>query len=349
MEKEKKQTIDLSAVFARIWASRKTFYYVIPTVLVLSALYIFPQPRYYKAEVSLAPETGGTEVMGGIASIASSFGINLGSLASNDAIYPLLYPALFESPEFLVSLFDIQIRTADGEVECDYYTYLKTYQKKNPYVKPFKATVNWIKGLFVSPTKSIFSDDDGINAFSLSEKDYDLMLSMQDDIICTNDKQTDVTTITVEAQDPLVCALLADSISVRLQNFLTQYRTSKARMDLEFYQQLCDSSMVEYEAAARRYSEYCDANRNGVLQSVLTMKDQLQEDLTLKQNTYQTYLTQVQAMKSKVQERTPAFTTLRSATVPIKPAGPKRILFMLGMCVFAGLAVSVYKVRDLLF
>ncbi len=349
MEKEKNHVIDLGAIVSRLWERRMAFVKVLPVALVLSVIYIFPQPRYYRAEVSLAPETGGTELSGGLASIASSFGFNLGGLSSNDAIYPLLYPELFESPQFLVSLFDIEIRTADGELQCDYYTYLKDHQKKNPYTKPFKDASRWVKSLFVSPKKSVLGDGAGINAFSLSERDYGIMEGMKDKIICSNDKQTDVTTIKVEAQDALVCALLADSICARLQDFLIQYRTRKARMDLAYYQSLSDSALLEYEASAKQFSDFCDANKNIFRQADMTRKDQLQNDLSMKQATYQAYQAQVQAMRSKVQEKTPAFTMLKSATVPIKPAGPKRVLFMLGMCILAGLVTSVWLVRDLIF
>jgi LPS O-antigen subunit length determinant protein (WzzB/FepE family) len=56
--------------------------------------------------------------------------------------------------------------------------------------------------------------------------------------------------------------------------------------------------------------------------------------------------TQLQATKVKLQEKTPAFTTLKSATVPIRPAGPKRMLFVLGMMVLASMATAFYVMRN---
>ena len=168
---------------------------------------------------------------------------------------------------------------------------------------------------------------------------------MQDNIQCTNDKRTDVTTIKVKAQDPLISALLADSISARLQNFIIRYRTSKARLDLEYYQQLSDSALIEYNAAGARYSAFCDANKNMSQQSVLTRKNQLQTDFDLKSATYQAYQAQVQAMKSKVQEKTPAFTVLKSTIVPVRAAGPKRVIFVLTMCFLAGVGLSFWLCR----
>lgn len=347
MESDKKQIIDLKAIILRLWQKKKKFFVVIPIVMVVSAIYIFPQPRYYRAEVSLAPETGGTE-LGGLSSIASSFGFSLGGLSTSDAIHPMLYPELFESPQFIVNLFDIKIRTVDG-LECDYYTYLKSHQKKNPYTGPISSFTKWMRSLVSSPKPKAQNNGGGINAFSLTEEQFEIMETLQDKITCTNDKQTEVTTIKVEAQDPLVCALLADSVRMRLQDFLIQYRTSKARMDLTYYRTLSDSAWHEYEIAAAKYSNFCDANKNITRQVERTRQEQLLNDMHLKQTTYQAYQAQVQAMKAQVQEKTPAFTTLRSTTVPVKPAGPKRVLFILGSCMFAGLITSFWLARDLIF
>ena len=59
-------------------------------------------------------------------------------------------------------------------------------------------------------------------------------------------------------------------------------------------------------------------------------------------------MTQYQMAKAKVQERTPAFTLLKGAAVPIKPAGPKRMLFVAGMCLLAIILLSLYSIQDVI-
>ena len=61
----------------------------------------------------------------------------------------------------------------------------------------------------------------------------------------------------------------------------------------------------------------------------------MENDMQLKYNAYTTINTQLQAAKAKVQEKTPAFTTLKCASVPIKPAGPKRIVFVVSMLILS--------------
>ena len=81
-----------------------------------------------------------------------------------------------------------------------------------------------------------------------------------------------------------------------------------------------------------------------VLESYRAKQTDLENDMQLKYNTYTTLMAQYQMAKAKVQERTPAFTLVQGAAVPIKPAGPKRMLFVAGMCFlfFFGTALYCY-------
>ena len=330
---EQKKIIDLSKIFKLLWSKKKSFFIVWIVTFILSCIWIFPQPRYYQAEVSLAPETTGEDV-GGLAGIASSFGINMGG-AGTDAIYPTLYPDLMESNDFIVGLMPIQITTEakddEPSITTDYYTYLKNYQKSNPLTQPFRVLSNSIKKAFSKEENGKPITAKELYPFKLSEKDSKIFERATRNITCAVDKKTEVISITVVDQDPLVCATMADSVCRHLQDFIIMYRTKKARIDADHYQHLADSAKMEYESAVNEYSIFCDANQDIVLQSVNSKRDALEQDMQFKYNTYSTLAAQLEAMKIKLQERTPVFTTLKSASVPIKPAGPKRVLFVIGM------------------
>ena len=212
------ETIDITLVLKKMWNKKKLFFIVWIVVFALSVLWIMPQPRYYSCSVSLAPETGGDN-MGGINSIASSFGLNLG-IQGNDAIHPLLYPELMESPDFLVELFPVQIKTINDSIHCDYETYLRKYQKKNWLKAPFISAIKSVTNLFkTEETEIVKTKGKKINAFNLSKKDYDLMETIGEKITCAIDQKTEVITITVQDQDRLVCALMADSVRQHLEDF----------------------------------------------------------------------------------------------------------------------------------
>lgn len=348
-ENENVRIIDLKEIWKALRYKKKTYVYVLVIVFILSCIWILPQPRYYDCDVSLAPETSGESVGGGLSSIASSFGINLGDIGGTDAIYPLLYPDLFESPEFIVGLFDIKVKTEDGDIDTDYYTYLTKYQKKNMLTRPFMLAMKYVKDLFKEKRPKGTGKGGKIDPFCMSEEDYMLVQLVMGNIKCAVDKKTNVISIMVRDQDPLVCATLADSVKERLQDFITQYRTSKARLDCDYYQHLTDSAKVEYEQALKAYSDYSDTHKDIILQAYISERDKLENDMSVKYNTYSAMSTQLQAMKAKVQERTPSFTTLKSATVPIRPSGPKRMIFVGGMMFLSLICTGLWKCRKVLF
>lgn len=123
------------------------FFIVLPITFILSCIYIFPEPRTYTCDVTLAPETTGEDVAGGLASVASQFGVNL-SGGNTDAIYPMLYPDVMSSNEFLIDLLNTQVKSKDGSINTDYYTYLTKKQKKNVVTRPFKLAIGAIIKLF---------------------------------------------------------------------------------------------------------------------------------------------------------------------------------------------------------
>ena len=73
--------------------------------------------------------------------------------------------------------------------------------------------------------------------------------------------------------------------------------------------------------------------------------EDLENEMQLKYNTFTTLNVQLQAANAKVQDRTPVFTVIKGATVPVKPAGPKRVLFTIGMLILATIITSLYLVR----
>ena len=77
---------------------------------------------------------------------------------------------------------------------------------------------------------------------------------------------------------------------------------------------------------------------------------ELENEMQLHFNAYQQIGAQVLAAEAKVQEETPAFTTLQSATVPVTKSGPKRAQMCLIFLFLAFLGTTgwiLYKENDL--
>ncbi|MBQ1656986.1 MAG: hypothetical protein II058_00645, partial [Rhodocyclaceae bacterium] len=103
----------------------------------------------------------------------------------------------------------------------------------------------------------------------------------------------------------------------------------------EYYKKLAAEAKREYEKVRQQYAYMADASTNVSLRSVEMKMEDVENDMQLKYNAYTTINAQLQAAKAKVQERTPVFTVLKGASVPTKPAGPKRMIFVVAMLFLA--------------
>ncbi len=337
---EKKHTpevIDLRQIIKKIWNNRRLFYKVLPAVFVLSCIYILGVPRTYDTKAILAPEMDNSMSGGTLGSIAASFGFDLSEMQTSDAITPLLYPDLMGDNAFVTSMFNIKVRSLDGEINTTYYDYLKKHQKQTIWFIPFL----WIKELLKSDDTT-GAVDGKFDPYHLSRNDDDIAEAVRNNIRISIDKKTGEITISTKAQDALISKTISDSIRARLQQFITDYRTNKARIDYEYYQKLTSEAKKEYEKTRQRYGSMSDATTNVSLRSVELKMQDMENDMQLKFNAYTTLSNQLQAAKAKVQERTPAFTIIQGAAVPVKPTGPKRMLFVLGMLALATIVLSLY-------
>jgi uncharacterized protein involved in exopolysaccharide biosynthesis len=296
---------------------------------VIGVLLAFATPKIYKSTVMLAPEESGSGFSGSISSLAAMVGMNMKIGQTGDALYPEIYPDLMQSSSFIVGLFPIQVTTQKTHNTYSYQDYIEHHQRLALHEYPqawIAMLMDKIKG--VQPTPKGHKPD----PFQLTKQEDDVAKAIKDKIDCTVDKKTNVITIVVEDQDPLIAATVADSVQMHLQHAITDYRTKKARIDLDYMGKLYEEANQQYTKARQKYASFGDANSKVVLQSVQSQLDELENDMQLKYNIYQQVVEQRQLAKAKVQERTPAFTIIQDATVPLKHSSrPKIVTLILWM------------------
>ena len=333
IQPRKPEPIDFGAIWAAIKKHRKLYYKVLPVTFVLMCIITLSLPNYYKCTVTLAPELGGNSgSVSGLASLASSFGVNLGSGggSSGDAIIPVFYPDLMNSVDFKTSLFDVKILRKEDKTPMTYYEYLMSEQKKPWWLDFF--------GL-LKPDKA---EEQPLNTFELTKEQESITETISENVVCSVDKKTSAISITVTDQDPRVSALMADTVKTRLQDFLTEYRTNKARHDLSYAETLQKQAKKDYERARQLYVDFMDSNKDVTLMSAQQKQIDLENDMQLQYNNYNALTAKVIDAKAQVQEVTPSFTTLQSATVPLNKEGPKRGQIVLVTLFLATLFTTVW-------
>lgn len=345
-------TIDLREIGRRLWKKKWWFVTLMPVAAVLSAMVIFDVPRTYSTSTTMAPEVDNPVTSGGaLSSIAASFGFDMSTMQSTDAISPTLYPDLMEDNGFVASLFNIRVTTADHAVDTTYYAYMRYHQKQSWLSAQSDSLSKKLMKLFPKSDKEFKGNTSKstFNPYFLSKKDDGIVNKMRDDIAISVDKKTGVIAISAKAQDPLVCQTLADSVRERLQKFIIEYRTSKSRRDVEYYQKLVNDARADYEKTRRQYAQTADANLDVILESEKSKIEDLENTMQMQYNTYTAMNTQLEAARAKLRQYTPVFTVLKGADVPIKPTSPKRMIFV-AFWVFASFfVIAFFSVKDLLF
>ena len=345
-KKKKEPIID----FARLWAAlvrrKKTYFKVIPTVIMAVWIITLGIPDYYKCKIQLAPEDNSGGSANTLAMLASSFGFNLGGGSQGgDAIKPMFFPDLMNNIEFKTGLFSILVQRPEDKAPMTYYEYLRDEQKEPWWVSARKGLME-----FLSSREKEKKGYEKVNPFELTPEQTAIAGMINTKIICdiSNSLKTQEVLVSIEVtdQDPHVAAMLVDSVKEHFQELVTEYKTKKAKRDLEFTEKLYWEAKKDYERARRLYAEFIDSNQDLLLESVRQKQTDLENEMQLLYNNYNAISTQLLAAKVRVQEETPAFTTLEPATVPLWPAGPNRSRLVVLFTIVALFFTTIWVLFD---
>ena len=318
--------INLSELWRKIKKEWRVIGIIIAVTTVVGIILTFTAPRKYQSVVQLAPEQ-----------LTSSDD-------ESDAIFPEVYPNIVNSKNFRMALFPVEVTKADGSLTIDYRTYLVKYQRKALTEYP-KAWAIAIINAMRSEVK-VIADSTGKGPVRLSRQDEELLRAINSMIQCAWDKKTDAITISVVDQDPLIAATIADTVTNRLQEAITNYRTAKARLDLDYAQSICDQTYERYRTAEDEYTTYANTYQYATSEEHKLKIESLHLNTELAFNTYSEAYDKLQEAKSKLQEQTPSFTVVQSPMVAGKAYGMSRLmrvfLWLLVGCIL-GIAYAWWK------
>ena len=333
------QEIDLVELARKLWSEKKLILKSCGWAAVIALVVGFSIPKEYTTTVTLVPEAGasGKSKSGGISALAGLAGIKLDDIQGADALSPTLYPDIVKSVPFSVELLDVKVADIKGELNTTVYDYLEEHPQtawwSYVFSAPFKG-LGWvmktIKGEEPKDTSRV------VNPFMLTLDQKDIIDALGKRIEVDEDKKTSVIKISVTMQDPLISATLTNTVMEKLQDYITAYRTNKARIDLEYTERLYKESMENYYKAQQVYAVYMDRNQNISLRSAQTQQERLKNEMELAFNVYNQTAQQLQVAKAKVQEDTPVYTVVEAATVPLKPSKPLKPLILIGFVFLAG-------------
>ena len=333
--------IDLMDILRKIIGIRKLIYKAAGIGLVIGVIIAICIPKQYTAEVTLSPEMGSNKG-GGLSGLAASFlGSDVAMGDGTDALNAFLSADIVSSTPFLLELSTMKIPALKGGTMT-----LNVYLDEES--SPWWGYIIGVPGMVIGGVKSLFTaeDKDSITsvrvnqgAIELSKKESKKIELLKKKITASVDKKTSMTTVSVTLQNPKVAAVVADSVVRKLQEYIIDYRTSKAKEDCLYLDKLFKERQQEYYDAQKKYADYMDSHDNVILQSVRAEQERLQNDMSLAYQVYGQVANQLQVARAKVQEEKPVFAIVEPAVVPLSPSGTSKKIYVL-VCMFL-CAVSV--------
>lgn len=327
---ETEKDIDIIAIARYLWSKRKLLLKSSAIAVLVALIVAFSIPKEYTTTVKLMPETNNpANKMGNLGGLAAIAGVDLGSGTSQDAISPELYPDVVHSTPFLLELFPGQVTNKKKTISVSLFNYLNEYQRDAWWSYIIKAPLkglSYLIGLLGEQDEK----SDKVDPFFLTKEQKAIIKELQNRISVFVDKKTQVVTVSVDMQDPVISAQVTENVVGKLQTYITNYRTQKAKQDLEFTDKVLKEAQAAYYKAQKAYAAFEDGNKNIISASYRTEQERLRNEMTLTFNVYNTLAQKLEQDKLRVQEQTPVYTIIEPATVPLKASAPKKMLILVG-------------------
>ena len=306
---------------------------------IIGALYAFSLPNQYTSQITVLPEyqSKGPSSLGGLGSLAGLAGIDIGGMSGGaDAIRPELYPNVLQSTPFALSLLKENVYSAGTNKPTRFDTYLEGQNKLGLF--------GWLSTSQEdpeTPSPGPMVEQRGIR---LTKRQEGMAKIIQNKITAAYEKKTGMITLVATMPDPFVAAQIATLSLTYLTDYITTYRTEKARRELSFLTKQTDAAKQRYQNSEISLSTYRDRNRNLYLNTAKIEEQRIQADFILAQDVYNNLSKQVEMAKIKVQEQVPVLKILEPAKVPTRKSSPSRVLVILSFIGFSLVMILIYRI-----
>lgn len=332
----------LSPWWAYVWGNRRLLCRLAGVGVVVGIIITLSMPDEYETTVFTVAEarTISVDAAGGVTARNA-----MGSERIRDAVLPSHYARVIATPQFLLPLSHMTVRLDDeAGTTLTLYEYLSTrisrpwwsyiirgiFRLPALLLSPFRGNddasakrspdiaVN--DSLYASPTPS----SGGITRISRRDAIVTSALRKRISVEINRDKQS--VALTVRMQDPLVSALVADSLQAAIQAYVTTYRTNKEMNLLKQNEAILEQSRQRYYRAQEEYARYVDANHDLSPLSARIERANLRTRMQQALTEYSRFTTLVQANRMRVANKRPVLKVVEPAHVPVHRASPSLLL-----------------------
>lgn len=358
VDTDKEKEIDLLELLRTVWGARRRVIKYAIVGAVIGLVIGFSIPKSYVTTIKLAPESKSGSAGGSMAGLAAMAGINLNAGSGTEGITADFFPDIVKSTPFLLEFAEIPVtlqpkQAGEPGVQMTLFEYVTEHQKQAwwKYILGFPGkAVGWVLSIGRDRTEEeALPPVDSVDVFHLPEAYKGFVSALGGMLAVQTDKKSSMLEAEVTMQDPLVSAIVADSMVAKLQKYMTVYRTQKTRHDLEQNMRQNADAQARYYEAEDRLAEAIDQNRNITSEALRVRIERLRNERNLAYNVWNQTASQVEMAKIKLQEETPIATVVEPAIVPNRAAAPRKMMIFVAFAFLGGfVAVGIVAVKFLL-
>lgn len=219
------------------------------SLAIVGVVYALLAQKEFESKTQLMPELQSTSAlgkMGGLSALAGLAGIDLNQMSTTDAVRPDLYPNILQSLPFALYILKESVYVSEYQKNMKLEDFL--------YLKEQSLISNIINGgsksqvPLLDPMKSS-------KAYELTKDQHDLVTNIQERVQASFDRKTGVISINVKMPDPVVAATITQKTVEYLKEYVTSYRTDKARNQVKFLGIQVTDAKRRYQSAESKLAQ----------------------------------------------------------------------------------------------
>lgn len=324
--------IDLKDLILPLWKARKQILTIATICGILGGIVGFLTPATYTASSTFLPQSsqalgGLSGSLGGLASLA---GINLNAPIAGGDIPSSMYATVLGSQPFREQILDSKIWVKGDSIS--YRNYLKN--KPLSIFKTLKKFVEEFRSSVTDSEKITFPDKGENLPKLLTDEEFELQKSLEKKVSIVHDKKEGVVSLSVEEDDPLIAAQIAQVTESELQDWIIEHKIKNAKAQYDFIEKQFEAKQKEFFSIQDQLAGYMDRNQNVLSATYLTRLDRLQAEFDLVNTVYSELAKQKEQAAIQLSKDTPTFSILDPVKVPKEKSGPKKSFLIIGAFFF---------------
>jgi uncharacterized protein involved in exopolysaccharide biosynthesis len=343
--------IDFIQIFKIINKKKGTLLLCIVLGLILGVSLALLSPKEYTATTVMVPQMSGkTSAMGGLGSLAALAGIDLSNTSQSNEISPILYPKIVTSTPFKLELMNTPLKFEKFNKPISLYQYYTNDTIPTFFGVIKKYTVG-LPGLIIELIKpnekrnSLKSKED-VNLIELTEEQEEVSKKLEKLINLEVEAKEGYLTLTVIMNEPLAAAQLAQKAQELLQREITNFKSQKAKAELDFIQERYNEAQAKAEGYQLNIAQKTDQYKNLTSSVPQVQTSRIQTKYSIANTVFQELAKQLEQAKIQVKKDTPIFTVIQPVTIPLEKSKPNRpmiIIFGILLGGFVGLLIIIGK------